>query len=122
MNRPQPISTRSDTLFPYATLFRSDRLRSGLGGIAGKEQRLAAARIIVGVFGEEDRAPAREADHRLGPAIGRPGRPRQARARFDAPQGRVEPPDLVEALERHPAFAARGIERHRFDVALRIAL
>ena len=70
----------------------------------------------------DDGAPARKADHRLGSAIGRPERARQARARFDAAERRVEPPDLVEPLERHPAFAVRGIERHRFDVALRLAL
>src|SRR3546814_1695887 len=39
MIRRPPRSTRTDTLFPYTTLFRSQRRQGGLGGIAGQQQR-----------------------------------------------------------------------------------
>src|SRR3546814_12029797 len=47
MIRPPPRSTRTDTLFPYTTLFRSllDRKPRALSG--GQRQRVALARAIV---------------------------------------------------------------------------
>src|SRR3546814_10546126 len=33
MIRPPPRSTRTDTLFPYTTLFRSDKARENPGGV-----------------------------------------------------------------------------------------
>src|SRR3546814_20197873 len=38
MIRPPPRSTRTDTLFPYTTLFRSDIGGGAAGGIAGLAQ------------------------------------------------------------------------------------
>src|SRR3546814_15583202 len=42
MIRPPPRSTRTDTLFPYTTLFRSNR-----GDIAGIEPLSRARRIVL---------------------------------------------------------------------------
>src|SRR3546814_5156336 len=58
MIRRPPRSTRTDTLFPYTTLFRSDRLRSGrvigLRAFRGfREGRLRAAHV------EQDRKSTR---------------------------------------------------------------
>src|SRR3712207_7192118 len=49
------------TLFPYTTLFRSDRLLHGVVGDAGALQRLAnqVAQPVVGVVHPEDRKSTR---------------------------------------------------------------
>src|SRR3546814_2030824 len=53
MIRRPPRSTRTDTLFPYTTLFRSERLRRGLsrtlrrGGIPASGRRQGAHRRSV---------------------------------------------------------------------------
>src|SRR3546814_3984337 len=39
MIRRPPRSTRTDTLFPYTTLFRSDECRSGGGAFCGRQRR-----------------------------------------------------------------------------------
>src|SRR3546814_12953356 len=44
MIRRPPRSTRTDTLFPYTTLFRSRRSRYRAGGIAACVERCAAQR------------------------------------------------------------------------------
>src|SRR3546814_8243062 len=47
MRRP-PISTRTDTLFPYTTLFRSTQAVIGVsGGVAGLEDRLLTRVLIA---------------------------------------------------------------------------
>src|SRR3546814_6377409 len=45
MIRPPPRSTRTDTLFPFTTLFRSPRV--GLGALAAHRQALAVAQAAV---------------------------------------------------------------------------
>src|SRR3546814_20467095 len=47
MTRRPPRSTRTDTLFPYTTLFRSDRLHQADIALLDKIQKLKAA---IGVF------------------------------------------------------------------------
>src|SRR3546814_7581478 len=65
MIRPPPRSTRTDTPFPYTTLFRSALDRRG-GGAAGRVQRaIDEPRLGVGMAAEAD--DAAEA-LRLGPA------------------------------------------------------
>src|SRR3546814_20679291 len=63
MIRRPPRSTRTDTLFPYTTLFRSHRARHARGVLTG------AAHLGDG--------PGR--DHRRGAAAGHQGRPARAR-------------------------------------------
>src|SRR3546814_11626909 len=46
MIRPPPISTRTDTLFPYTTLFRSVRLMVGPGGKAALAEAAHAIRLV----------------------------------------------------------------------------
>src|SRR3546814_5385615 len=65
MIRRPPRSTRTDTLFPYATRFRSDRLRLLALGLP------AGGGLQVGQL--EELAP------RMGPAAGLQHRPRHAR-------------------------------------------
>src|SRR3546814_12824881 len=66
--RRPPRSTRTDTLFPYTTLFRSDR-GGRLSGGAGKDARLAAAPFRQATQGEQARGrgartrPAQAATH-----------------------------------------------------------
>src|SRR3546814_15016844 len=57
MIRRPPRSTRTDTLFPYTTLFRSRALRVELGGQAGHAERL-------------DQPAVDEAQHRVAPRLG----------------------------------------------------
>src|SRR3546814_11847495 len=65
MIRPPPRSTRTDTPFPYTTLFRSALERRG-GGAAGRVQRaIDEPRLGVGMAAEADDAAAAL---RLGPA------------------------------------------------------
>src|SRR3546814_1304626 len=46
MIRRPPRSTRTDTLFPYTTLFRSPRHRRSLGGIREQQRDLALRRGV----------------------------------------------------------------------------
>src|SRR3546814_4406566 len=53
MIRLPPRSTRTDTLFPYTTLFRSDRATGrrtlhGAGGI-GRKENAGGGRAVVGI-------------------------------------------------------------------------
>src|SRR3546814_13355057 len=74
MTRRPPISTRTDTLFPYTTLFRSlDRRRGGAGagdradhGLAAVAQALAGGGALAGGAGFRpgaDRAARRGGRH-----------------------------------------------------------
>src|SRR3546814_4504098 len=86
MNRRPPRSTRTDTLFPYTTLFRSLR-QSARGEGAGQH----------GHDGEEPRT--RSADRVAGPAA-------PARDRNQNLEGRVavpRPPAMARPLARHRA-------------------
>src|SRR3546814_12225682 len=53
MIRLPPRSTRTDTLFPYTTLFRSRR-----GGGAGRDDRAGARRLRAAAAGGIRRAPS----------------------------------------------------------------
>src|SRR3546814_3117441 len=60
MIRRPPRSTRTDTLFPYTTLFRSGDGRRGIGPDAGQR---AQARLVVG------KAPAMVRRHAFGTGV-----------------------------------------------------
>src|SRR3546814_2166825 len=60
MIRRPPRSTRTDTLFPYTTLFRSGDGRRGIGPNAGQR---AQARLVVG------KAPAMVRRHAFGTGV-----------------------------------------------------
>src|SRR3546814_1112592 len=62
MIRRPPRSTRTDTLFPYTTLFRSDR---GAGRSCGRDERGAAPawRHLVRLVGRRGRTIHRPAHH-----------------------------------------------------------
>src|SRR3546814_6221619 len=67
MIRRPPRSTRTDTLFPYTTLFRSEGealLPGGAGGRAGNQQ-LAVERVEVDAF-----QPRREGNRLAGVEVG----------------------------------------------------
>src|SRR3546814_13995155 len=57
--RRPPISTRTDTLFPYTTLFRSLHYESG--GRAGEPPALPAARRLLALYQDWTRARGTEA-------------------------------------------------------------
>src|SRR3546814_6796245 len=61
MRRGPPRATRTDTLFPYTTLFRSD-----VAGVeplvASRGRRLCAAAMVVGT-GRDDNGPDRGEHH-----------------------------------------------------------
>src|SRR3546814_10719955 len=48
MLRRPPISTRTDTLFPYTTLFRSTGGKTRLGGISKQGDRYLRRLLVVG--------------------------------------------------------------------------
>src|SRR3546814_5786104 len=77
MIRRPPRSTRTDTLFPYTTLFRSDlrsvALRTGAGEEAGRTQERRAVQAA--------RAAAR---------TGAPAQPSEGEQRWRPPDGRSE--------------------------------
>src|SRR3546814_20196963 len=52
MIRRPPRSTRTDTLFPYTTLFRSDRCVDAGGGMTGAERSQRRHRSAAGRGGE----------------------------------------------------------------------
>src|SRR3546814_17425087 len=64
MIRRPPRSTRTDTLFPYTTLFRSDRRASIILAIADAEVRSARTARLT-----EQRQRPRQADFELGRGI-----------------------------------------------------
>src|SRR3546814_10827223 len=98
MIRRPPRSTRTDTLFPYTTLFRSGVRPRGAGAEAGAGRRLPGDGRLAGL---PEVAPAAAGDrHRGGAERRRDG-------------GRAEVPDAAPAAharrwrEADPAAAAR---------------
>src|SRR3546814_8309083 len=75
MLRPPPISTRTDTLFPYTTLFRSHQLDAVTDERGGK---LGEPRLVAD--GQEGAADGNQVGHLGGPrlAMGRRGPPSPA--------------------------------------------
>src|SRR3546814_4440520 len=76
MIRRPPRSTRTDTLFPYTTLFRSGSVHRSLAGKSG----------ISRIWAE----PADCGDFLLEHGLSRPGRPAPQRCRHDVRCGRSE--------------------------------
>src|SRR3546814_19460855 len=105
MIRRPPRSTRTDTLFPYTTLFRSTQPRAELGG--GPE----------GHWHPGQRAVARADGDRTGEGRGRRGRPEGVRldqsapahGRTDGSRGGGGPPrvDLPQLPDRQTARGGR---------------
>src|SRR3546814_1803137 len=87
MIRRPPRSTRTDTLFPYTTLFRSDR-RRGRGALALHAERAA---------GEGGEHVAREAEHGEYEGAGEPG------------GGGAKTPEDGQRLHRRPRCEHPGI-------------
>src|SRR3546814_11277907 len=97
MIRPPPRSTRTDTLFPYTTLFRSDAvLLADLQDLLHQRADL----IVVDLFfvrvgrhigsGESGKAPAHPPRARAEPALYfSGGRPRRARTMGSVPESRT---------------------------------
>src|SRR3546814_20993231 len=112
MIRLPPRSTRTDTLFPYTTLFRSVAERTAGVAIRPRPHRLAGF-----VSGCRDAAPGRPRDRRAGAeaaVVGRlERRPREHAFVYPAPLGHMRPSRLPED-ERGGAFASRGapVPRH----------
>src|SRR3546814_12692391 len=78
MNLPPPISTRTDTLSPYTTLFRS-HLAGGTGHGAETTRRARHSRGLLHTTGIPGRATGRPGGHpRTGDAC-RTGRDRRQR-------------------------------------------
>src|SRR3546814_5430760 len=61
MIRRPPRSTRTDTLFPYTTLFRSRCARVSLSVPSGKQMRRSPAQVTMRVHG--DTLPSRSEEH-----------------------------------------------------------
>src|SRR3546814_7036051 len=69
MIRRPPRSTRTDTLFPYTTLFRSGEVQGVVGAADHERGVLVRALAVAGdVAGGAGVGHAREADHLLGEA------------------------------------------------------
>src|SRR3546814_20654125 len=66
MHRPPPISTRTDTLLPYTTLFRSPAWRAGRGRVLPRTDEHRAERSSRPVAGgrETENWPARRPDRK----------------------------------------------------------
>src|SRR3546814_9104953 len=109
MIRRPPRSTRTDTLFPYTTLFRSGRYRGHLAGDAGRPERALADAGPPGRAGIPTRRPGaagrRSAPVALVPPAAAPQR-RRDRPRPDhlAGRRRLEP----AAADRCPAMGNRS--------------
>src|SRR3546814_15493978 len=126
MIRRPPRSTRTDTLFPYTTLFRSEGLRTLVGGA-----RLCRAAARTWQFRGADRRAGREDIDRGGTRDGRGDPPREeardaARARRGGSVGRgvrqPADPDAVgdrtgRASERHVHGCHARQRRHRRPTA-----
>src|SRR3546814_9754686 len=129
MTRRQPRSTRTDTLFPYPTLFRSEIdefIRDSLMGAAafltwdGRIELAATTRFLerfdderMAVDGEFVWSSWENAIALLGL---RPLAPRVERAQAD---GRIDP--MIDGLDHFPALLARAEaeprDRARFSTA-----
>src|SRR3546814_17517406 len=116
MIRRPPRSTRTDTLFPYSTLFRSDRLLS----VHPRSSHLAAPRdhvmnplIVVGDVAHEDglvmRDPVPQAPNDLEVCIGRgPAlRGRLTLRRAGKAGAEVRIPDAAVLADREDVFPDR---------------
>src|SRR3546814_1716803 len=107
MTRRPPRSTRTDTIFPYTTLFRSPAAGRAAVGAAGDPATLRGA--AVGRRGRRQaRAGARRGaggrrrPDRAGPRRGAPHRPGRDRARHAHPDDREGEVDLMALLGRTP--------------------
>src|SRR3546814_12466914 len=114
MLRRPPISTRTDTLFPYTTLFRSDhplrdtaRARRPIYAAAGGIIRISRTRTKAETEAWSGHACRRRAGFSL-------GRPRTATARSDPNTIRpstIHPPRLPARYARRPAAQDWAVRR-----------
>src|SRR3546814_11694324 len=104
MRRP-PRSTRTDTLFPYTTLFRSRIVRTGAPRARSAPGTCAAAPDIAGLLAAhvarlppaDDRVPLRHHACRDGPRV-----ERNDRAQPAAIAHRAAPPGRAPVGSRYP--------------------
>src|SRR3546814_20718782 len=123
MLRPPPISTRTDTLFPYTTLFRSHQLDAVTDGRGGK---LGEPRLVAD--GQEGAADGNQVGHLGGPrlAMGRRGPPspaepiRQPFERFTRRRGGAEKKNLRAEAQRAPSKREMARRRRIFFLSLRL--
>src|SRR3546814_14680631 len=101
MIRRPPRSTRTDTLFPYTTLFRSPRPGDGADGRSRPGPRPAAP-VAADDGSDEDRPAGADAGR---PRPARPERPDAARP-DDAGLQRDDAPAAAVARPPHPPQAA----------------
>src|SRR3546814_6376575 len=90
MTRRPPRSTRTDTLFPYTTLFRSQRLRPqdvGQAAAVGRREVLVSTRLKVGLFSTGDE-------------LREPGTPPETGAIFDSNRRSEEHTSELQSLMR----------------------
>src|SRR3546814_4600961 len=114
MIRRPPRSTRTDTLFPYTTLFRSQRLEVGVGHLLVEcLPKLAAIADLA--LAPDVVHPERDVDEIRGPQ-----RLQQAIERvvavLDLPFVATDERQAAEAPD-HQVIPARGLDHHRRDMA-----
>src|SRR3546814_19185071 len=98
MIRPPPRSTRTDTLFPYTTLFRSEYPRRGLRRAARAVRRLLLVRDVP--------CPCRGGRRRRD---ARDERGRERPARFDHRPRRQFAPVVPDPVQRCPRRAEGAV-------------
>src|SRR3546814_19929195 len=104
MVRRPPISTRTDTLFPYTTLFRSPRRISGTCASRPLASRRSQTVIIDTGAKPSPRTPLPEAD--LPPLR---SKARQQSGRHPPALGyALRPPSLLPAVGVHPPFSCKA--------------
>src|SRR3546814_13641904 len=117
MIRRPPRSTRTDTLFPYTTLFRStdEESKSKILGLEGRQ--VEQALIPNAKLPERDQQECRDGDgaHPADPARLQPDPPAALRQHIRrAKQRRSEraEPDPVQAARSCPPRGSRGATQH----------
>src|SRR3546814_10929163 len=109
--RLPPRSTRTDTLFPYTTLFRSDQFHrpaENAAGVVDLVQRQVEPQL--GLVPEQ-LEPARE--RQQGPQLDRLGRPqRRYRQNSSGRSGRTGPHPLAAGKERHGPSPVQETSSH----------
>src|SRR3546814_18027113 len=118
MLRPPPRSTRTDTLFPYTSLFRTPALDAHrrLQDRSGADLRFHAAGIAVPYAGEE---PARRARPHAADAGDRDLADRGIRVHRQGRRGPVRAAAESDARPAVPRLAARPRRSRRKPVQVR---
>src|SRR3546814_6053889 len=118
MIRRPPRSTRTDTLFPYTTLFRSSPARRGWRRRADREARPHQPRLEDGEGRQALRfRGARRRRRRQGPRRLRPRQgPRGSRSDFEGDRRGEEGDDPRSAARRPHAASRRRSEEHTSEL------